>query len=112
MRERVCRIDPRVVGRRTGIEGRISWVLASPPVEVPRMKCAGCGVDLAENARKCSACGREVGLGTLAREETVHVAKETGEVAEKVGKSVWGGMKSVGAAAKKELKRHPDEKQS
>jgi hypothetical protein len=69
------------------------------------MKCQGCGAELAETASTCTACGRPVGLGTRAAGETVHVAKETGEAAEKVAKGLWGGMKKAGAAAKKELKK-------
>lgn len=69
------------------------------------MKCAGCGAELVDMAKTCTACGREVGLGNRAAAETVHVAKETEVVAEKVGKSLWGGAKSLGAATKKGLKR-------
>ncbi len=76
------------------------------------MKCEGCGAELAESAKTCTGCGREVGLGRRAAGETVHVAKETGVVAEKVGKSLWGGVKAVGATAKKEFKHSDEEKKS
>ncbi len=72
------------------------------------MKCEGCGAELADDAKKCSACGREVGLGHRAAGESVKVAKETGAVAEKVGKSLWGGVKTLESKAKKEL-HHSDE---
>ena len=72
------------------------------------MKCEGCGADVADGAKNCSACGREVGLGHRAATESVKVAKETGVAAEKVGKSLWGGVKSLESKAEKKLK-HKDE---
>ncbi len=74
------------------------------------MKCAGCGVELAEGTKVCGACGREVGLGQKAADETLHVAKETGAVAGKIGKGLWGGAKAVGASAKKGFKGSEEEK--
>jgi hypothetical protein len=74
------------------------------------MKCEGCGADLAENAKTCAACGREVGLGHRAAGETVHVAKETGEVAGKLGRGLVGGIKGFGAGAKKGFKGTEEEK--
>jgi len=68
------------------------------------MKCEGCGAEVADGAKNCAACGRPVGLGHRAAGETVKVAKETGAVAEKVGKGLWGGVKSLESKAKKELK--------
>ena len=74
------------------------------------MKCEGCGAELAEGAKNCAACGRAVGLGHRAAGETVKVAKETGAAAEKVGKSLWGGVKTLESKAKKELKHSDDPK--
>lgn len=74
------------------------------------MKCEGCGAELVEGAKNCSACGREVGLGHRAAGETVHVAKETGVVAEKLGKGLWKGAKAMGSSVKKELKHSDEEK--
>ena len=80
-----------------------------PSMGVP-MKCPHCGAALEDNATKCSACGKEVGLGTRMAEESIHVGKEVGAGAEKVGKGIWGGVKKVGAATKKELSHDKDEK--
>jgi uncharacterized membrane protein YvbJ len=74
------------------------------------MKCEGCGADLVEGAKSCAGCGREVGFGQKAAQETLHAAKETEVVAEKVGKKLWSGVKSVGSAAKKEIKGSGDKK--
>lgn len=74
------------------------------------MKCEGCGAELADGSARCASCGREVGLGHRTAAETVHLAKETGVVAEKLGKGLWSGAKSVGASAKKGLKGSEDEK--
>jgi hypothetical protein len=74
------------------------------------MKCEGCGAELSEGARACSACGRQVGMGQRATGESVKVAKETGAAAEKVGKSLWGGVKSLESKAKKEFKHSDDSK--
>ena len=74
------------------------------------MKCAGCGAEIVEGAKTCAACGRELGLGQKAAEESLHVAKETGVVAGKIGKGLWGGAKAVGASAKKGFKGSEDEK--
>ncbi len=68
------------------------------------MKCSGCGAELAEGTMKCSSCGRELGLGQKVGEESLHVAKETGAVAGKIGKGLWSGAKAVGSGAKKGLK--------
>lgn len=76
------------------------------------MKCEGCGKELADTDRTCPGCGRAVGLGQHAAGETLHVAKETGALAGKVGKGLWGGVKSVGGAAKKGLKGEDEEKKS
>jgi hypothetical protein len=74
------------------------------------MKCEGCGAELADNAKTCSGCGREVGLGHRAAGETVHVAKETGVVAGKVGKGLVGGVKGFASGAKKGFKGSDEEK--
>lgn len=74
------------------------------------MKCAGCGAELVEGAKTCGSCGREISLGQKAAEETVHVAKETGAVAGKIGKGLWGGAKAVGGSAKKGFKGSEEEK--
>jgi len=74
------------------------------------MKCEGCGMELAEGAKACSGCGRAVGFGQRAVGESTKVAKETGAAAEKVGKSLWGGVKSLESKAKKEFKHSGDEK--
>lgn len=67
------------------------------------MKCEGCGAELVDGAKACSACGRQVGMGQRAAGESVKVAKETGAAAEKVGKSLWGGVKTLGSKTKKEI---------
>jgi hypothetical protein len=74
------------------------------------MKCEGCGADLAEGAKTCSACGRAVGLGQRTAGETAHVAKETGVVAGKLGRGLVGGVKGFGAGAKKGFKGSDEEK--
>ncbi len=74
------------------------------------MKCEGCGAELADTAKTCSACGRAVGMGHHAAGETLHVAKEAGNVAGKIGKGLWGGAKAVGSSAKKGLKGEDEEK--
>lgn len=43
--------------------------------------------------------------------ETVHVGKEAGAVAGKVGKGIWGEAKKIGGAAKKELKGKDEKKE-
>ena len=68
------------------------------------MKCEGCGAELADTAKTCSACGRAVGIGHRAAGETTHVAKETGVVAGKVGRGLVGGVKGFAAGAKKGYK--------
>jgi hypothetical protein len=73
------------------------------------MKCEGCGKELVDGAKTCGACGRQVGLGQRAAGESVKVAKETGAAAEKAGKSLWGGMKTLGSKTKKELDRSSEE---
>ncbi len=74
------------------------------------MKCEGCGAELAPEAKTCSACGREVGLGHRAAGETVHLAKETGAVAGKVGRGLVGGVKGFASGAKKGYKGSEEEK--
>jgi len=74
------------------------------------MKCEGCGAEMADTAKACSACGREVGLGHRAAGETVHAAKETGVVAGKVGRGLVGGVKGFAAGAKKGYKGSDEEK--
>jgi hypothetical protein len=76
------------------------------------MKCEGCGADLAEGAKSCTACGRPVTMGQKAGAETVHVAEKTGEVAGKVGRGLVGGLKGLGSGAKKGFKGSEDEKKS
>ncbi|MGB6501206.1 MAG: hypothetical protein WBG19_07400 [Thermoplasmata archaeon] len=58
---------------------------------------------MVDGAKACSACGRQVGMGQRAAGESVKVAKETGAAAEKVGKSLWGGVKTLGSKTKKEI---------
>lgn len=74
------------------------------------MKCEGCGAELADTAKTCAACGRPVGTGQHAAGETLHVAKEAGSVAGKIGKGLWGGAKAVGSSAKKGFKDEGEEK--
>jgi uncharacterized membrane protein YvbJ len=74
------------------------------------VKCSGCGAELPEGAVKCTACGRELGLGQKVGEGSLHVAKETGVVAGKIGKGLWSGAKAVGSGAKKGFKGSEDEK--
>ena len=74
------------------------------------MKCEGCGAELAEGARTCASCGREVGLGHRAGAESVHVAKEAGAVAGKLGRGLVGGVKAFGSGAKKGFKGSEEEK--
>jgi hypothetical protein len=76
------------------------------------MKCEGCGADLAEGAKTCTACGRATTLGGRAEAGTVHVAEKTGEVAGKVGHGIVGGLKGLGAGAKKGFKGSDEEKKS
>lgn len=73
------------------------------------MKCEGCGAELMSGAKNCPKCGREIGLGTRAGAETVHVAKETGQAAEKVGRGLVGGVKGFAAGAKKGFKGSDEE---
>jgi len=74
------------------------------------MKCEGCGMELPENAKACSGCGRQVGFGQRAGAETVHVAEKTGEVAGKVGRGIVGGVKGLASGAKKGFKGSEEEK--
>jgi hypothetical protein len=74
------------------------------------MKCEGCGTELMSGAKNCPKCGREIGLGTRAGAETVHVAKETGEVAGKIGHGLVGGVKGFASGAKKGFKGSDEEK--
>lgn len=73
------------------------------------MKCPGCGAEIADGSKRCAACGRELSLGTRAMGETVHVAKETGAVAGKVGQGLVGGVKGFASGAKKGFKGTQDE---
>jgi hypothetical protein len=68
------------------------------------MKCEGCGAELADGAKTCSACGREVGLGHRAGAETEHVARETGAMLGKAGRGLVGGLKGFASGAKKGVK--------
>jgi hypothetical protein len=74
------------------------------------MKCEGCGAELAEGAKSCTACGRPVGFGQRAEAGTVHVAEKTGEAAGKVGRGFVGGVKGLASGAKKGFKGSSDEK--
>lgn len=74
------------------------------------MKCEGCGAELPDMAKACSACGRPVGFGHRAEAETVHVAEKTGEVAGKVGRGILGGVKGLASGAKKGFKGSDPEK--
>ena len=74
------------------------------------MKCEGCGAELQAGATSCSACGRAVGFGQRAGDETKHIAKETGVVAGKLGRGIVGGVKGFGAGAKKGFKGSEEEK--
>jgi hypothetical protein len=76
------------------------------------MKCEGCGAELAEGAKNCSACGRAVSFGQRAGAETVHVAEKTGEVAGKVGHGIVGGVKGFASGAKKGFKGSEEEKKT
>jgi hypothetical protein len=76
------------------------------------MKCEGCGADLPEMAKSCSACGRTVGLGQRAGAETVHVAEKTGEFAGKIGHGILGGAKGLASGAKKGFKGSEEEKKT
>ena len=73
------------------------------------MKCPACGAEVVDGSRTCSACGKELSLGTRAAGETVHVAKETGVVAGKVGRGILGGAKGLASGAKKGFKGSPEE---
>ena len=68
------------------------------------MKCPGCGAEVADGWMTCPKCGRELPLGTRAVGETVHVAKQTGAVAGKVGAGLVGGVKGFASGAKKGFK--------
>lgn len=68
------------------------------------MKCPGCGAEVADGSKKCAACGKELSIGTRAAGETVHVAKETGQVAGKVGRGLVEGAKGFGSGLKKGFK--------
>lgn len=74
------------------------------------MKCEGCGKDLPEGARVCPACGRALSVGQRAEAGTVHAAEKTGEVAEKVGRGILGGVKGLASGAKKGFKGSEEEK--
>ncbi len=76
------------------------------------MKCEGCGAELAEGAKSCSACGRAVSFGQRAGSETVHVAEKTGEVAGKLGRGIVGAGKGLVHGAKKGYKGTDDETKS
>lgn len=68
------------------------------------MNCEGCGAELADGAKFCNACGREVSLGHRVGAESTHVAKEAGVAVGKVGRGIVGGAKAFGAGAKKGFK--------
>ncbi len=72
------------------------------------MKCEGCGAELAEGAKSCSACGRAVGSVQRAGAETAYVAKETGEALGKAGRGLVGGIKGFGQSVKKGAKGSDD----
>jgi len=74
------------------------------------MKCDGCGADVAEGAKTCAACGKPVTFGQRAEAGTVHAAEKTGEVAGKVGRTVFGGVKGLASGAKKGFKGSEEEK--
>ncbi len=74
------------------------------------MKCEGCGAELAEGAKTCAACGRETSSSQRAGSATMHVAKETGVVAGKVGHGLVGGLKGLASGAKKGYKGSEEEK--
>jgi hypothetical protein len=76
------------------------------------MKCEGCGAELAEGAKHCTACGRAVAFGQRAEAETVHVAEKTGEAAGKVGRGIVGGVKGLASGAKKGFKGSGEEKKT
>ncbi len=73
------------------------------------MKCEGCGAELVEGARACTACGRQIGFGQRTGAETAHVAHETGEAVGKLGRGLVGGVKAFGAGAKKGFKGSEEE---
>jgi hypothetical protein len=74
------------------------------------MKCEGCGAELAVGAKTCAACARPVGMGQRVEGETVHVAEKTGEVAGKVGRGIFGGVKGMASGVKKGWKGTEEEK--
>ena len=74
------------------------------------MKCEGCQGELPAGAKACPACGRAVGFGQRAESETAKVAKETGEIAGKVGHGIAGGLKGLASGAKKGFKGSDPEK--
>ena len=74
------------------------------------MKCEGCGAEMPDGAKICAACGREATFGHRAGAETVHVAKETGVVAGKLGRGLVGGVKGFASGAKKGFQGEKDEK--
>lgn len=76
------------------------------------MNCEGCGAQLPEGAKTCTACGRVVSFGQRAEAGTVHVAEKTGEVAGKVGRGIVGGVKGLAHGAKKGFKGSEDEKKA
>lgn len=76
------------------------------------MKCEGCGAELAEGAKACSACGRQVGFGQRAEAGTVHAAEKTGEVAGKVGRGIVSGVKGLASGAKKGFHGKDEEQKS
>lgn len=68
------------------------------------MKCPGCGAEVADGAKTCSACGHEFSMSSRAVGETKHVGKEAGVVAGKVAHGVVGGVKGFASGAKKGYK--------
>lgn len=73
------------------------------------MQCPACGAEVVDGSRNCAKCGKEIPLGTRAAGGTVHVAKETGAVAGKVGRGILGGAKGFAAGAKKGFKGSEEE---
>jgi hypothetical protein len=69
------------------------------------MKCPGCNADVADGSKTCAQCGHELSVSTRAMGETTHLAKATGAELGKVGRGVEGGVKKLGSAIKKDLKR-------
>ncbi|MEM0128781.1 MAG: zinc ribbon domain-containing protein [Thermoplasmata archaeon] len=65
------------------------------------MQCPSCGAELAEGAKRCDACGKDLPLGSRVLGSTTHVATETGAVVGKIGKGAIAGVKGFVRGAKK-----------